>query len=466
MRYALAITVNQRDRLEKILFSSAGHEGAAYLICGVARIKSDPWTGSGVRRLIVREVHPVEQIVSRSVGHVTWNTNDFIRLTARCEREGLTILIAHNHPEHIDSFSLIDDKNEARLFSYALDKLGDCSIVGSVLMRPDRSLVARVWIDNPVRHEPIETILTTGDTWCFETTQRTVHRDALQRQELALGHAFNESIKPLRVGVVGNGATGSATGMMLARLGVGHIALFDRDEVDATNLHRLHGAGQSDADAGRVKSEVLRDAIAALGLGCKVRSIPYFAESVEARDALRSCDVIFSCTDDHLGRAVLNRFAYFYLIPVIDVGVVLRLNDEKTRLTHVDGRVTVLQPGTPCLFCHGVLSPRKIAGDSARRGDPEQFERLKAEGYIIGGGDPSPAVITFTTETASMGLNELIQRLTQFRGADGAVNQWMRHFLEGEDKKSVSASRPECRICGRETYWGRGDCEPFLDMSL
>jgi molybdopterin/thiamine biosynthesis adenylyltransferase len=467
VRYTLTIREPHRVLLESILVREDGHEGAAYLLCGIARIFEDPWTGSGARRLLVREVIPVANVVSRSETHVTWGTEDFVRLAGRCEREGLTILVAHSHPAGCDEFSLVDERSEKRLFLYALDKLGDGAVCGSVLMRADRSLIARVWLGNPVRSEPVNMITTIGNHWRFESsTPDGPERSTLHRQALALGSSFNARVGKLRVGVVGCGATGSAAALLLARLGVGHLVLIDADIVDTTNLHRLHGATQSDADAGRRKAEVLRDEIASLGLGCKVRAIPSFVESPDTRDAIRSCDVIFSCTDDHLGRAILSRLAYFYLEPVIDVGVALRMTKDKLALSHVVGRVTVLQPDAPCLSCRGTIDARKLASDAARRGNPETYERLKAEGYILGAGDPSPAVITFTTETASMGVIEFMQRLTVFRGEGMHSDQRYRHFLEGEDSTGGNPSEATCRICGRPNYWAKGDVDPFLDMTL
>ena len=40
-----------------------------------------------------------------------------------------------------------------------------------------------------------------------------------------------------------------ATAVLLARLGVGQLALFDDDIVEVTNLNRLHGSRRADADA-------------------------------------------------------------------------------------------------------------------------------------------------------------------------------------------------------------------------
>ena len=72
---------------------------------------------------------------------------------------------------------------------------------------------------------------------------------------------FNGDLRHLRVGVVGCGGTGSAVAMLLARLGVGQIALFDEDVVERTNLNRLHGARQSDADAMRPKVQAVAASI-------------------------------------------------------------------------------------------------------------------------------------------------------------------------------------------------------------
>lgn len=63
---------------------------------------------------------------------------------------------------------------------------------------------------------------------------------AFQRQALAFGEALNQDLSMLRVGVVGCGGTGSAIAMLLPKMGIRNIALFDKDIVEDTNLNRLH----------------------------------------------------------------------------------------------------------------------------------------------------------------------------------------------------------------------------------
>src|SRR5882672_4292148 len=68
------------------------------------------------------------------------------------------------------------------------------------------------------------------------------------------------------------------------------------------------------------------------------------------------------------------------------------------RLDALDGRVTVLLPGKPCLSCRGVTNAARAAEEALRRESPDVYEKRKAEAYVFGEGNPSPVVVTFTTE--------------------------------------------------------------------
>ena len=59
------------------------------------------------------------------------------------------------------------------------------------------------------------------------------------------------------------------------------------------------------------KVEVVARSITELGLGIKVVGYQNWIGDLECQDALKSCDLIFGCTDDHSGRIFLNRFAYY-----------------------------------------------------------------------------------------------------------------------------------------------------------
>jgi hypothetical protein len=98
-----------------------------------------------------------------------------------------------------------------------------------------------------------------------------------------------------------------------------------------------------------------------------------------------------------------------------------------------------------------------------RRENPALYERRKAEAYVFGEGNPSPVVVTFTTEVATMAINEMLNRITGFRGPP--MKNLVRKFHLMEDFKPGAKSRPGCALCDDAGYWGRGDVDPFLDRS-
>ena len=289
--------------------------------------------------------------------------------------------------------------------------------------------------------------------------------DVFARQALAFGQELNARLQGMRIGIVGCGGTGSATAVLLARLGVGQLVLFDNDIVEATNLNRLYGARRADADAMRPKVEVVAREIAEMGIGTRVVPMRGWVGNPTFRDALKFCDVIFGCTDDHDGRLLLNRLAYFYLIPVLDMGLAIEPHAGGEGMRDLSGRVTVLTPGAPCLLCRHIVDPVTARDEDLKRHNPEEHERRKREAYVRGAGNPAPAVVTFTTATACLAVDELIQGLTGFRGLEGWGWQRTRRFDLMQDRKPGAIQEPHCPICVETGYWGRADVQPFLDRA-
>jgi molybdopterin/thiamine biosynthesis adenylyltransferase len=287
--------------------------------------------------------------------------------------------------------------------------------------------------------------------------------DDLQRQALVFGHALNADLAELRFGVVGCGATGSAVAMLLARVGARRLFAVDRDVVEATNLNRLHGADADDARERRLKVDVLKRHVEGMDLGVQVVTHAGWIGDEACRDAIRACDVVFGCTDDHDGRLFLNRLAYFYLSPVFDVGFKLDVADgDPPRILDAAGRVTVLMPGSRCLLCRNVVDPNLAREEYVQRTNPEEYAWQHDQRYVHGDGGPSPAVVTFTTDLACMAIDELLHRLTGYRRAGSIANRVRKYHLL-EDKRPGPSAEVTCPICFEQGYWGRGDIAPFLD---
>lgn len=144
----------------------------------------------------------------------------------------------------------------------------------------------------------------------------------------------------------------------------------------------------------------------------------------------------------------------------------MRVTDAETpAMEALDGRVTVLTPGKPCLSCRGVTDAARAAEEAMRRSTPDLYEKRKAEAYVFGEGNPNPVVVTFTTELATMAVNELLQRLNGFRGPDGFRANQLRRFHLMMDAKPGAKPVAGCALCDSDAYWGKGDVKPFLDRA-
>jgi len=274
------------------------------------------------------------------------------------------------------------------------------------------------------------------------------------RQVRAFGEEGQRVLRRLRVGVVGGGGTGSPVFEQLIRLGVGTVIVVDDDVVTKTNLTRIH---ESEADdVGESKVIVLSKAAESLGLGNEAVPVDAKITKREAFAALRNCDVVFGCTDDNAGRAILSRLAYYYCQLIIDMGVVISARDET--ITGLNARMTVLTPGTPCLFCRGRIDLVRLREEMQA---PDELEWLVAEGYAQGLAEQDPSVIPYTTMIASFAVDEMLQRLFGF-GHDDPASEILIRAPERQIRRLAGSSQAGC-VCADPEKLGRADCEPPLD---
>ncbi len=220
------------------------------------------------------------------------------------------------------------------------------------------------------------------------------------RQAAAFGRPFVDMLHSLRVGVTGNGGTGSPFATLGARAGIGELVLIDKDPLAESNLGRVRGLMKADVD--KPKSETLKTFIEGIGVSVKVAAIASDLDTDPvAIDALASCDVIVGCTDDFAGREVMNIALYAYAQPLIDMGLGGMVDDGadgQPYLRYHCGRVsTILPEWGQCLFCQGVIKDIWIRTQLARRENPDISDEELKERYLQDGGTDAPGVEPFTT---------------------------------------------------------------------
>jgi hypothetical protein len=468
MKYSFTILEKHFDELKTLIHQKDGFERPAILLCGRSLIQDDIWNGGSEYRFLSKEIIPISDhdIIYHDKNLINWNTSIFQKILKRSRDEGLAICLVHSHPNGSILFSETDNLNEKELIQTIYNRNKQDLPNLSLIITPDGNLTARSWTKQLKTYD-IGFIRIIGDrfTFLYPEKYNLNGKEEFHRQQLAFGKTLSNDLSKLKIGVVGCGATGTATAHLLARLGVGQLLLIDKDLVERSNLSRLYGANSTDADSGAPKVEVLKRFISNIGIGCRVRTINNWIGDKECRDALKSCDVLFCCTDDNSGRVFLNRFSHFYYIPTFDMGVEIDLSKEEPReILALQGRMTVLMPGNVCLICRKVIDRNLAREENIKRYDPMGYERQKEEAYVTGGGNPSPAVITFTTEVATMAVNEFINRITGFKKTP-PEKHLMRFFDKGEDGRPGAKAEDGCPICGSTAYWGKGDIEPFLDQT-
>lgn len=195
------------------------------------------------------------------------------------------------------------------------------------------------------------------------------------------GEANQADLARLHVGIVGLGSVGSIVAETLARIGVRRLTLIDHDHIEPRNLDRTLGATPEDADVGTAKVLVAARQIRASHTAETIDLEP-FAGNVREREGLQralDCDVLFSCVDRPAPRHLLNALAYAHLVPVIDGGILARVNDAG-KLLHVTWRIQTVGPGRSCLVCLDALKPGDISLDlDGKLDDPSYIEGLGPE---------------------------------------------------------------------------------------
>jgi hypothetical protein len=438
------------------LFSREDVEQAAYVFCRLAKMPSE-------LVLLVRKIVPVaqEDIVEASKYGMKISARSYTRAMKEANERKECFFFVHSHPDGVPKHSVQDDSEETMLFRTAYIRIKTPGVHGSLVCAERKITSALVYLENG-QTVAVDRIRIVGKhfRYWFSQTKHTAIPDFFDRQVRAFGPDIQELLSRLHVGVVGAGGTGSCVAEQLIRLGVGRISVADGESFERSNINRIYGSRV--VDDGLQKVKLIERLAADVGLGTAVTPIPRPITYRSVLMQFRDCDVIFACTDDEWGRSLLTRFAIYYCIPVIDMGV--RIDSEQQSIRSIQGRVTMLLPGTACLYCRGRISAQRISAEVKWALNPKEAEELKREGYIPELGEPSPAVIPFTSVVASSAVGELLHRLTGFLGNDRESSEVL-HLVDHTEIRRNHRSRQDDCFCNDDYYRARGDVEPFLDVT-
>jgi len=458
--YRLKIAADDLDALQKLVLADMPCESGAFALAGVAH--SNETTDVLVRRVI--EV-PKGLLHRQEKYNLDVSSQAVNGLVALCEQNALGAVLCHSHPED-SPYSPSDDRGERRIFEVLRSFVPKTAPMASLLVSPS-SLKGRVWDLETGRASPFAEIIVLGrsirrlsnpDTGC---SNGALPDERYSRQVLAFGSGGQRLLAATKVGIVGVGGTGSAVVEQLARLGSRDIVLLDPDRFERSNVTRMYGSSWKDGNSlwrrmlGRCakKAAVVARHVRRINPEAKVRVIPESVVVDRAARAILDRDVIFLCTDEHWGRAIVTRIAHQYLIPTINMG--MRITSDRGTIQAGIGNIDVLRPGKPCLWCRQVLNANMVAAESM---PTDNREALAQEGYVQGVEGPAPSVISVTTSVASLAVTLFLQLLTDFMGRRGDIAN-LGYDIMAPALHRGTATIPSRCLC--RTVKGYGDMKPL-----
>jgi len=255
-----------------------------------------------------------------------------------------------------------------------------------------------------------------------ETLLTSKQADRYSRQILfpGIGTAGQQQLAAAHVAIAGCGATGAAAAALLARAGVGHITIIDRDFVEESNLQRQVLFDEADAAESLPKAEAARRKIAAFNSEIKIHAHVTDLVPANIHDLLADASIILDATDNFETRYLLNDYAVEQNKPWIYTAAI----------GSYAATMNILPGETACLGC---IFPEPPTG---------AVETCDTAGILN----------TAVNLASSIAVTEALKFLT---GQPETMRRTLlSHDLWLNERTEIAAGtpRPDCTVCGRHIY--------------
>lgn len=425
----LRMTGKQHAKIKSHVLAEDGNEAGSLLICEpVFREKSTI--------LLTKEIInvPYSACNSRTPSYLSWPTEEYlIPLYERLEKNGLSLIMLHSHPNGFNQFSHTDDENDLKILSRLTSCIEGKQPHGSAIMLPDGSIKARIMNENE-EFVSLDMVSVAGDDirYFVNSSAAKNNSDFVKKTEQVYGSGTTNIMQNLKAGVVGVSGTGSPATELLLRYNIGELMLVDFDVIENGNLNRMLMSRTCDADKGTLKVDRCAQWVKETGLPTKVTPINGLLPSEVTTDSLAECDVLFGCVDNVVARQALNKIACAYLIPYFDLGVAVKADvNNSGNIRQAIARCHYLKPDESCLLDRGAYSSERLSDENYKRDNPEFYKILKELGYT---GEPNDvqAVMTLTMEASTMAMDDFMARLCGYRvDSNNEFDEQERSFTHG-----------------------------------
>ena len=269
--------------------------------------------------------------------------------------------------------------------------------------------------------------------------------DRFDRNERLFGKEGQARLRQTRLAVMGAGGLGSHVIAQTAVLGVGNIAMVDREDVSLSNRNRYVGVWHTDPIPGSPKVALAKRHIHLIDPSITVTPIKDDILSAAALRSIEEADFVFGCVDNDGVRFFINEACAAYEKPLID------LASDVPETGVFGGHVAIVTGGHGCLHCLDLLDPEEV------RRYLSSTELIENEAAVYGIkasalSETGPSVVSVNGVVASLGVTAFMALTTgmqvpytfqTYRGYQGIVT-----------KKTMTAPE-DCYYCS--VVRGQGD---------
>jgi adenylyltransferase/sulfurtransferase len=254
----------------------------------------------------------------------------------------------------------------------------------------------------------------------MKTQKETEERYSRQILFPPIGAEGQQRLAQSTVAIIGCGATGSALAGLLARAGVAHLRIIDRDYVEPSNLQRQSLFDEADAAESVPKAVAAARKIAALNSAIAVE--PHVADLTPANaDALLSrTDLLLDGTDNFETRYLINDYAISTRVPWIYAAAV----------GSYAATMNIVPVESACLACIFPGAPQGMV------------ETCETAGIL------NSAVNLIASLAATEALKLLVGARAQLRRTLLALDVWRN------ERSELSAAEPRsgCEVCQERRF--------------
>lgn len=451
------------------LFPGDGDEHGAVIAAGIVS------TGRGTR-LLARDLIIAKDGIDYVPGKYGYRalTAAFVARAARyCAENSLCYLAVHCHGGTSSvSFSGVDMQSHERGYPALLD-ITKGGPVGALVFA-ENAVAGDIWTQERRLTVHHATVVGSRVFNIYPSRQdRRVRIDqTYDRQARLFGDVGQEILFGLKIGIIGMGGAGSLINEWLSRLGVGHIVAIDYDKADPTNHPRLVGATPRDSRAwlqssplkllrslGRLTStykvdigrRVARTAMPRMRYDGIVGNIV----DIDTAMKLVDCDFIFLAADSMQSRLVFNALVHQYLIPGVQVGVKIPVDQATGEIGEIvaNTRFVLPHPLGGCLKCHELISSDMLQDESYSDDDRRRQRYVDSDDVV------APSVITMNAVSSAPAVNDFMLMFTGLLNDEVRLRHRKNYPRRRVVKYTDGVEKSACTHCGFEhrSIRGRGD---------